>query len=105
MDKFAEILKNIVKEQYEKSQNESSKMNRLISVIAFVGIIFFTAFALMIVRSIKRPIKTIVDAAEHVAGGDFTQSININSEDEKGKGNPDREQGINFYYGKGFNAG
>lgn len=84
LDTLADILKETVKESYLHSRANTSFINNLIAVIAVGGIGFFTAFALFIVRSIRKPVTTIVDAAEQVANGDLTQSIDINSNDEMG---------------------
>ncbi len=85
IDQVAEILKETVKARYEKSQTMALKMNRLIAIIATVGIGLFTALALATVNSIKKPINIIVDEAEHVSGGDLTRTIHIKSEDEMGR--------------------
>ncbi len=84
IDSFAATLKNSVKEQYETGQSEASNLINLIVITALIGIGLFAAFALVIVKSIKQPIDTVVDATEHIAGGDLTKSINITSEDEMG---------------------
>ena len=43
------------------------------------------AFAVLIARSIVRPIRQAVDVAEHIAGGDLTQSIRVERSDETGQ--------------------
>jgi methyl-accepting chemotaxis protein len=84
IDKFAAILKEAVKEQYLESHSTVSKMNTIIAVTAFCAIGFFAAFALFIVRSINKPIHTVVKAAEEVAAGNLTHTIKVDSEDEMG---------------------
>lgn len=84
IDSFAEMLKEAVKESYLKSRATTSFINTFITIVAAVSISFFTVFALFIVRSIKKPITTVVKSAEKVANGDLTQSIDINSFDEMG---------------------
>ena len=50
-------------------------------VIVALGV----AFAVLIARSIVRPIRQAVDVAEHIAGGDLTQSIRVERRDETGQ--------------------
>ncbi len=81
---LADTLKEDVKVHYEQSRQTMAKIKIIISVAA-IGIIgFFAAFALLIVRSINSPIKTVVHAAEQVASGDLTQIIPVDTEDEMG---------------------
>ena len=84
IDKLVVVLNDNVKEHYEESQSTVSSMNKLIITIAIVGIGFFTALGLFIVRSINKPIHTVIDAAEKVAQGDLTRTIDIKSSDEMG---------------------
>jgi methyl-accepting chemotaxis protein len=84
IDRLADILKDSVKEHYETTQSTVSKMNIFIIIVAVFTIGFFATFAFFIVRSIKGPINTVVEAAEQVAGGDLTHTINVNTEDEMG---------------------
>ncbi len=84
IDTFAVILKDNVKVQYEGSVSTVSKMNTAIAIAAGIGIGLFAIFALLIVRSINRPINIVMDAAEEVAGGDLTHTIDISSQDEMG---------------------
>jgi len=84
MDAFADILKADVKEYYNESQRNVSKINKIIVIIAVIGIGLFAAFALFVVRSINRPIQIVVQAAEEVARGDLTHTIKIDSKDEMG---------------------
>ncbi len=84
IDKFAAILKDNVKAEYDGSVSTVSRINNVIAVAAIIGISFFAIFALLIVRSINRPINTVMDAAEEVAGGDLTHMIDVNSQDEMG---------------------
>ncbi len=84
IDKLAVVLKDNVKAKYEGSVSMVSKINRVIAIAAAIGISFFTIFALLIVRSINRPIHTVMDAAEEVAQGDLTHTIKVDSRDEMG---------------------
>ncbi len=84
IDAFAHILKEDVKTHYVQSQRTISRLNMIIAAVAVFAISFFTLIALIIVRSIKRPILTVVNAAEEVAGGDLTHTIAVKTEDEMG---------------------
>jgi methyl-accepting chemotaxis protein len=84
IDKLAVILKDNVKAEYENSVSMVSKINKIIVIAAGIGISIFAVFALLIVRSINRPIHTVMDAAEEVAQGDLTHTINVDSKDEMG---------------------
>ena len=84
IDEFAHILKEDVRTHYVQSQRTTSRMNTVIAVVAVFALGFFAVFALFIVRSIKRPIITVVNAAEEVAGGDLTHTIDVRTEDEMG---------------------
>ena len=57
----------------------------LFLIIALGVIGFFIAFALFIINSINKPIKTVVDAAEEIANGELTCTIDVTTEDEMGK--------------------
>lgn len=62
-------------QQYEKSRN----IVFIFVVLAGLGTI---ALALLLTRSIVRPLEVAVTAAEHVANGDLTQRITVDGSDE-----------------------
>ncbi|MET0610718.1 MAG: methyl-accepting chemotaxis protein [Pseudomonas caspiana] len=62
-------------EQYDKSRN----IVFIFVVLAGLGTI---ALALLLTRSIVRPLEVAVTAAEHVANGDLTQRITVDGSDE-----------------------
>ncbi|NOZ69125.1 MAG: methyl-accepting chemotaxis protein, partial [Deferribacteres bacterium] len=84
IDRFADILKEDVKKDYLDSQRLILKLNRITVVVSLVVLGFFIAFGIIIVRSVKKPIDIVAEAAEQVAGGDLTHTINVNSKDEMG---------------------
>jgi methyl-accepting chemotaxis protein len=84
IDKLSEDQKTAVKDYYEGSKGLIIKINRTVAVVSVVVLFAFVAIAVFTVRSIKKPINIIVEAAEQVAGGDLSQSIRIDSEDEIG---------------------
>ncbi len=83
-DNLADMLKQAVKEHYLESQRNMSTMNTIIIMIAVIGIGFFGAFAVFILKSINKPIVTVVKAAAEVANGDLTHNIKVETEDEMG---------------------
>ncbi len=84
IDHLSNDQKNAVKEYYETSRESIQKMNRTIALASILVIGFFIAFGIMTVRTIKKPINTVVDAAEQIAGGDLTHTINVKTKDEMG---------------------
>ncbi|MEW6599973.1 MAG: methyl-accepting chemotaxis protein [Nitrospirota bacterium] len=84
IDKLAENQKTAVKDYYEGSKKLIIKLNESSAAVSAIVLFAFVAFAVFTVRSIKKPINVIVNAAEQVAGGDLSQSIHVDSEDEIG---------------------
>ncbi len=84
IDHLSNDQKNAVKEYYETSSESIQKMNRTIALASIIVIGFFVAFGIMTVRTIKKPINIVVDAAEYIAGGDLTHTINVDTKDEMG---------------------
>ncbi len=84
IDDLANNLKDEVKEYYMESQKSITKMNTSIAFIGIFALGLFLVLALLIVRSINKPIHKVVDAAEQIAKGDFTQTLHIDTEDEMG---------------------
>jgi methyl-accepting chemotaxis protein len=84
IDRLSDDQKAAVKAYYEKSRNTSKKMSRTIAISSIIIIAFFVVFGIITVRTIKKPISTVVDAADHIARGDLTHAINVNTKDEMG---------------------
>ena len=84
IDSLSERLKNNVKVHYEQSQKNTDMQVKIIFVLAVSGIGLFAFLALLIMRSISRPIRKVVQAAEEVANGDLTHTIQIDANDEMG---------------------
>lgn len=84
IDHLSDDQKSAVKLYYEKSRNTSKKMSRTIAITSIIVIAFFVVFGMIIVRTIKKPISTVVDAADRIAGGDLTHVINVKTKDEMG---------------------
>ena len=84
IDSLSERLKNNVKVHYEQSQKNTALQVKIIFVLAVSGIGLFAVLAFLIMRSINQPIRKVVKAAEEVANGDLTHSIQIDANDEMG---------------------
>ncbi len=84
IDSLSERLKNNVKAHYEQSQKNTALQIKIIFVLAVSGIGLFAVLAFLIMRSINRPIRKVVQAAEEVASGDLTHTIQIDANDEMG---------------------
>jgi methyl-accepting chemotaxis protein len=61
--------------QYEKSRN-------IVFVFVLIAALGTIVLALLLTRSIVRPLQAAVTAAEHVADGDLTQRITVDGNDE-----------------------
>ena len=61
--------------QYEKSRN-------IVFVFVIIAALGTIVLALLLTRSIVRPLQAAVTAAEHVANGDLTQRITVDGSDE-----------------------
>jgi methyl-accepting chemotaxis protein len=84
IDNLAGRLKDDVRKHYEESRENISTIKTLTGVIAVIVLGFFATVALLIVRSINKPIHVVVNAAEQVASGDLSHAIEINTHDEMG---------------------
>jgi methyl-accepting chemotaxis protein len=82
LDAMAERQKERVNLIYEEQQGRNKTAITAV-IIGWVSVLLlFTYFAFIVVRSIDRPIKTVMEAAHEVAGGDFTIGISLRSKDE-----------------------
>ena len=84
VDKLSENQKTAVKDYYTGSKELILKINKLVAAVSVVVLFAFVALAVFTVRTIKKPVDIIVDAAEKIAGGDLSHSIHIDSGDEIG---------------------
>ncbi len=84
IDSLSDRIKKNVKEHYEQSQKNTDMLVMIISFLAVSGIGLFAVLAFLIMKSINRPIRKVVQAAEEVAKGDLTHTIQIDANDEMG---------------------
>jgi methyl-accepting chemotaxis protein len=84
IDKLSENQKIAVKDNYTGSKEQILQTNKIIAIASFIVLGIFISAAVFTIRSIKKPINTVINAAELVAGGDLTQNINVDTHDEMG---------------------
>ena len=84
IDSLSERIKSNVKNHYDQSRKNTDMQVKIISLLAVSGIGLFAVLALLIMRSINRPIRKVIQAAKDVAKGDLTHTIQIDSNDEMG---------------------
>jgi methyl-accepting chemotaxis protein len=93
--KTTESFNNNVNKLFElktsqaKSRDESNTMNFYMALVWMAGILLLTAglsvaVSIFISRSISKPLKKLVNAAESVSAGDLDVDIDANSKDEIG---------------------
>jgi methyl-accepting chemotaxis protein len=90
-DKYFETVKNMVEFQSslmtknaEQSENASSSAILFMFALSGITIVLSTVFAILITRSITRPLNQAVDVASAVAEGDLTYDIPDTGKDETG---------------------
>lgn len=84
IDAMAEAQEKSVNTYYRQGRQFVYRTNRFVFIIStMIGLVFLIS-ALLIIRSINRPIRIVVKAAKQVAGGDLTYRINLDSKDEMG---------------------
>ena len=85
IDKIAEFQENAVKNYYE--QRTAIIRTTRVMVVAGASCIIgmFVIMAFITLRSVNRPIATVVSAARQVAQGDLTCSIDLRTHDEMGE--------------------
>ena len=84
IDKLSETKKSEVDVSYQKNTKFITTISKVIVTVSILSLIIFITFAILIVRTINKPINTIIEAADQVARGDLTHTIRVNTEDEMG---------------------
>ncbi len=84
IDKMAEVKEASVRTYYMDMKGVITKINAGIIIGTLILLVAGGMTAILIIRSINKPIQLVVRAAEQVAGGDLAHTINLNSEDEMG---------------------
>ncbi|UCR87069.1 methyl-accepting chemotaxis protein [Pseudomonas chlororaphis] len=69
----------------EQAAEEYASAFNLVVVLLVLSTTLTVVFAWLLTRSITQPIANALHAAEHIAEGDLTQSIQVNGRDEPGR--------------------
>ncbi|MBC8414054.1 methyl-accepting chemotaxis protein, partial [bacterium] len=85
IDHLAKTKKDEVHVFFDNNNHMIKKVSMIIVLISGTALLIFIFFALVIIRSIKNPINTVVKASAEVAQGDLTRTVNIHSKDEMGE--------------------
>jgi methyl-accepting chemotaxis protein len=84
LDTLSEKQKERVNIFYEEQQSRNKAAITAVIIGLITTLIVFLYLAFIVVRSINRPIRTVMDAAQEVASGDLTIGISLRSNDEMG---------------------
>ncbi|NBC65441.1 MAG: HAMP domain-containing protein [Bacteroidetes bacterium] len=82
LDKLRENSNKFLDLQQEKLEAEAEQTVHRIILITIVGFIAALLFALIIYRSISRPVTTLTTAAKRIGSGNLDQRIELKSNDE-----------------------
>lgn len=85
IDRLAEEKKNEVNLYYENNNKFVSLISKIIVIVSIIALCMFITFAVLMTRTINRPIRKIIEGAGLVAQGDLTHIIRVNTEDEMGQ--------------------
>ena len=85
MTELIQLQLNVGKQEYEASQTKYSTVRLLAIVLVIMGLIAGLVVGVWLVRGISGPLNYAVEIAQGIAGGDLTQNINIDSENETGQ--------------------
>lgn len=82
LNDLAELFTRQVAAESEKSKNHYDTSRTIVSLFIILAALATVALALLLTRSIVRPLSEAVTAAEHVAQGDLTRPIQTRGNDE-----------------------
>ena len=82
IDKMADMQAVSVLDFYKHKEASTARTNLIIVIVCAAAGAVFIGFASIIIRSINRSIRTVVDVASRVAGGDLTQRVRLDAKDE-----------------------
>jgi len=88
LEPLAKINESLTNEAFEADEHFDEKKSQILSIaliVTIIGFIFGLGFAVLISRSISRPLREGVQICETVASGDLRVDIKVNSEDETGQ--------------------
>jgi len=79
---LAELQLSVAKEEFEESQKRFAIL-RIVSIVAVVaGVLLAAISGFLLIRSIRRSLDTAINAANAVAAGDLSHSVNAEGKDE-----------------------
>ncbi len=84
IDKIAEHQEASVKNYYEKKKHLIHRVRIIVVIVSVIVIGMFVVITFFTIRSIHKPIETVMNAARNVAQGDLTYKINLETGDEMG---------------------
>ncbi|HEY3345988.1 MAG TPA: methyl-accepting chemotaxis protein, partial [Nitrospirota bacterium] len=86
-DALSKLIESVGKEDGNNRvviDAETRNIFAMLALISFVGILAAVLISIVVVKTIAKPIIRICEAASKVAEGDFTQSIDVHTDDELG---------------------
>lgn len=86
INNFIDYQESVIKSKVEKVEEVANSFSLMMIIITLLAIFIGVIVALWNVRSIKKPITVLMDIMTKVQNeGDFSQRVNVKSEDEIGK--------------------
>jgi methyl-accepting chemotaxis protein len=85
LDALTEFQEQLTQAGITRMDGSVTSLLQLTAGLLAAGVVVALVLAVSIIRSVTRPIHQAVDIAEHIAGGDLTQKIVVNSRDETGQ--------------------
>ena len=85
MDELVDLQLKLAKDEYERAKKRYELTRDLCAAGVVAGLLMGVLFAALLIRGITRPLSAAVDAANKVASGDFTATIEPGSRDEVGQ--------------------
>lgn len=79
---LTELNKKFATAQVKQSEEEYQQGWAYLIAVAFVSVLFAAIAAIMISRSITKPVRHALELAESIASGDLTRQIEIHGQDE-----------------------
>jgi methyl-accepting chemotaxis protein len=83
--KFIDLQSDAVQRSIKESADAYSRARRLALLVFIVTLLLAATSALVITRTITRPIQQAVDHAEAIAAGDLNRTIHVTDKSETGK--------------------
>ena len=85
LDALTEFQDKLTQAAISSMDGSVTSLLQITVAMLVAGVVVALVLAVSIIRSVTRPIHQAVDIAEHIANGDLTQKIVVNSRDETGQ--------------------